>query len=38
MLMLERTEEVDRLIADFAREVLAGPRSQSRPEAVGGTG
>jgi hypothetical protein len=39
MLMLERTDEVDRLIVDFAREVLAGPQSrQSRPEAVGGMG
>ncbi|MBV8952114.1 MAG: alpha/beta fold hydrolase, partial [Actinobacteria bacterium] len=34
MLMLERSEEVDRLLLDFAHEVLTG--AWGRPEAVGG--
>jgi non-heme chloroperoxidase len=38
MLMLERADEVDRLIVDFAREVLGGEGRVSQTEAVGGTG
>jgi len=34
MLMLERAEEIDRLLADFAREVAG----ETRPDAVGSSG
>jgi pimeloyl-ACP methyl ester carboxylesterase len=36
MLMLERTDDLDRLIVDFACDVLARPRPQ--PESLGSTG